>query len=139
MLTAASMRRQSAWIALCAGWLILVSHTAARAVPSDLGASGPRITAGDGTWTENHPGPRERSKQVAVYDSLHARMIMFGGRCQDACCPNGPVGDDVWILMLDSTTPRWGQIHPAGTSPASDNAHTWPAAAGTSMRWRTGS
>lgn len=87
------------------------------ATPPMAHGSEPRIAAGDGTWTVNLPGPQERSRHAAVYDSQRNRMIMFGGRCQDPCCADGPVPDDVWMLMLDSDTPRWVQVRPTGTSP----------------------
>jgi hypothetical protein len=126
----------SPWSILCVGLLLSIPPQAAAesGAPAPLAASAPRVVAtGDGTWTENLPSPRERSKQAAVYDGPRKRMIMFGGKCQDACCPNGPVGDDVWALMLDTVTPRWVQVRPTGVSPG---AGLGPAAIYDSVRQR---
>ncbi len=85
--------------------------------PVRLPASIARLAAVGGTWSECLPGPQQRSKQAAVYDSHRDRMIMFGGRCQDACCPDGPVGDDLWMLPLATDSLQWVRVWPGGISP----------------------
>ena len=111
--------RVMAW--LLPGLGILLSTTVLQAqsgMPGAVPASRSNLVALDtGTWTENLPAPRARSKQAAVYDSHRNRMIMFGGKCQDACCPDGPVGTDTWMLNLDSAVPAWVQVYPGGTLP----------------------
>jgi hypothetical protein len=69
--------------------------------------------AGAPTWTQltpqgTSPGPREG--QVAIYDPVAARMIVFGGSTSTGRM------NDVWALSLDDS-PTWSPISPSGSQP----------------------
>jgi hypothetical protein len=91
----------------CAGALVAIAALAVTAMPA----------AADAVWQGQLTRPQPRSSHAAVYDTQHDRMIVFGGRCADACCSNGPVPNDVWSLPLAATTLQWSQLRPAGLAP----------------------
>lgn len=69
--------------------------------------------------------PSARAGHSAIYDSLHNRMIVFGGQTQTATV------NELWILDLNPATPSWQQILPGsgannftGTPPSSRRNHT---------------
>src|SRR5207248_1334691 len=55
--------------------------------------------------------PAPRLDQVAIYDPVRVRMIVFGGT--DA---SGAQLNDVWALSL-SGTPTWTKLAPSGSAP----------------------
>lgn len=68
--------------------------------------------------------PSARHGELAVYDEVNNRMIVFGG-CEGGCLP---VLNDVWVLSnADGATgtPTWQQLNPSGSAPA---PRTWGAA-----------
>jgi len=68
-------------------------------------------------WTRMFPlgtPPFPRYGQMAIYDPVNDRMIVFGGYAPDSY--EGQV-NDVWQLSL-SGAPTWSQIFPAGTPPS---------------------
>ena len=56
--------------------------------------------------------PPPRHAAAAVYDSIHDRVVIFGGTRGNRTALN-----DVWALSL-SSVPTWAEIHPSGTPPA---------------------
>ncbi len=74
-----------------------------------LPASGPLA------WTGplSAPKPIGREQHGAVYDSLHNRMLIFGGLDNDLS-DGFPLNQDSWSLSLDPT-PAWSPLLLAGT------------------------
>ena len=73
-------------------------------------------------WTQLNPTgtpPAPRRDHVAVYDSAHNRMIVFGGDISTTGA-SIPVANDIWVLTNANGlggTPAWIQILPQGPAP----------------------
>lgn len=77
-------------------------------------------------WTLLNPAgplPAPRVESTVVYDSVNARMIIFGG----GLGATSPCANDVWVLSNANSvggTPTWGQLSPTGGPPSPRNAHS---------------
>jgi hypothetical protein len=78
-------------------------------------------------WTQLQPppGPGKRGLYVAAFDDQRNRMIVMGGRSNDA---GYLLHNDVWAF--DPTSATWSQLAPTGTLPAPRQSHraVWDAA-----------
>ena len=61
--------------------------------------------------------PVTRERHAAVYDSLGARMLVFGGYA------NNQLTDEVWSLALHGT-PAWSRLLPSGAGPSPRLGHS---------------
>jgi hypothetical protein len=79
------------------------------------------LSLGDApAWTQLSPAgatPIERVHPTALYDSLRARMLVFGGMA------NGVDLNDTWALSLGDS-PAWTENTPAGSPPTGRSGHT---------------
>src|ERR1041385_6208970 len=66
------------------------------------------VTASEG------PPPLFHWRYSAVYDSLHDRVIVFGGYVHREA---NEFSNELWALSLADTPPRWGQLAPSGPAP----------------------
>jgi N-acetylneuraminic acid mutarotase len=62
-------------------------------------------------------GPTPRWGHIAVYDSLHHRMVVFGGRDANSFLPN-----ETFSLDLTPGQEQWIQLYPSGTPPSQREA-----------------
>jgi hypothetical protein len=76
------------------------------------------------TWTQLFPAggpPAARVTHSAVYNTVHNRMIVFGGNSRPT------LHNDVWVLTnADGTggTPTWIQLIPSGPAPSPRGWHS---------------
>ncbi len=75
----------------------------------------------NGSWQELPPAsgdvPSARTLAGLAYDTLHDRLLLFGGRDQ-----NGAFLDDIWAFNLSSST--WQQLNSNANAPVSRKAHS---------------
>jgi PKD repeat protein len=70
------------------------------------------------------PPARGQIQGHFVYDSVHDKFVLFGGRCFDpARCAYGSVLNDTWIY--DPNTNQWTQALPAVRPPARNQAQMY--------------
>src|SRR5262249_12373524 len=90
------------------------------------GASGRRndvwalSLSGTPTWSAITPtgmAPSPRHGQVAIYDPIRSRMVVFGG------FDGATWRNDIWALSL-SGTPTWTQINTSGLAPVGRYFHS---------------
>jgi hypothetical protein len=89
-------------------------HDASDAGLSQLVLSDPR---GWSRLEAGGPSPLWRQFHSAVYDSVSARMIVFGGR------GDGRLFGDTWMLSLDGA-PRWTRTDSVAAAPAARFGHS---------------
>jgi len=70
------------------------------------------------------PPARGQIQGHFVYDSIHDKFVLFGGRCFDPVrCAYGGVLDDTWIY--DPNTNQWTQATPVVRPPARNQGHMY--------------
>ena len=71
------------------------------------------------------PAARAQIENQFVYDSLHDRFILFGGRCRDPdnCGFAGNRLNDTWVYDPGANT--WTQVFPATSPPSRDQAQMY--------------
>ncbi len=77
-------------------------------------------TPGQESWTELTPGgtsPAARDEHTAVLDSVHHRMVVFGGRVGQTDTA------EAWALDLAAGGEAWSLLAPSGTPPAARDSH----------------
>ena len=70
------------------------------------------------------PPARGQIQGHFVYDSIHDKFVLFGGRCFDPVrCAYGGVLDDTWVY--DPNTNQWTQATPVVRPPARNQGHMY--------------